>query len=150
MADIQRWRTILDAYYVEKKTNRWISEWFGLNRPSKLYREFPVYTYPGKACEACGGWMISRFMDRKTELSAQTPRFDLFEDSLPLPDALARKYRDHLDEYDYGALKTPEGYLITLPRCGRCDHVPLISCHCHSCRALRWSTAPLLELSNKV
>ena len=29
MADIQGWRSILDAYYDEKKTNRWISEWFG-------------------------------------------------------------------------------------------------------------------------
>ena len=139
MDDISGWKNILEAYYVDGKTDKWTSEYYGLNWPSKLYLMFPIYTYPDFGCEACGGWMISKFMDRKSELSAQTLRFDLFEGDLPLPDALAKKYRDYRDEYDFGALKTPEGYLLTLPKCGRCDHVPLISCHCHTCRVAGWA-----------
>lgn len=140
MGEVICWKPILDSYYVHKETNKRISEVYGLNWQSRLYIRFPAYTFSGCSCEACGGWMISKFMDRRSSLSSQVPRFDLFQDDFPLPDALANKYRDFRDEYDFGAITTREGYLVTLPTCGRCDHVPLVSCHCYTCKATRWTT----------
>lgn len=140
MDEVICWKPILDSYYVYKEKNNWISDVYGLSWRSKLYVKFPVYRFPECSCEVCGGWMISKFMDRKTPLSAQVPRFDLFQGDFPLPNSLAHKYRDFRDEYDFGAITTKEGYLVTLPKCGRCDHVPLVSCHCPTCRAIRWTT----------
>ena len=140
MGEVICWKPILDAYYIRKETNKRISEVYGLNWQSKLYVKFPVYTVPGCSCEVCGGWMISKFMDRRSNLSSQVPRFDLFQDEFPLPDSLANKYGDFRDEYDFGAITTRDGYLVTLPTCGRCDHVPLVSCHCDTCKAIRWTT----------
>ena len=63
MADIQGWRSILDAYYDEKKTNRWISEWFG-------------FAVESVAAFAWNGWQASSGISGNLGLEYAPPVLD--------------------------------------------------------------------------
>lgn len=133
------WESVLKAFYLEKRTIASISEEFDLGVDRALYRLFPLYHYSDVQCEACGGGVVARFINRTNRTSGQSLYFDLYQRTPERNQPPVHFYRQprYRIESCGSARTTPEGYLVSTPYCSECDHQPLPTCECETCLKMR-------------
>ena len=130
-------KLVIDDYYLGRLKVLDIVGKHSLSVTQSIFKKFPEYVHASIKCEYCVNPLISDYAHRdesvgelsiSPEIKAVTPK-KITKVNFNSP------YRRI--SYENKCIKSEEGYLITIPYCKTCKHIPVKTCTCNSCYELR-------------
>lgn len=133
---------LLNDYYVKRKTVKVLVEEYDLDKPNRIYEQFPKYLHQGMLCECCGETLISDFASRDHSTLNKTFHQNIYEkEPLEVENTSLRVNQYHgrflnLEDTNNCSF-TKEGFVVCFPNCPSCGHKPSLKCKCDMCLAFR-------------